>query len=661
MKLLRLSMENFMPYKGKTSIVFPTDERRNVLIIFGDNMRGKTSLLNAIRWGFYEKALGRHLRELPLHELHNKEAGDEGDWNMEVRIEFEADGHQYNLLRRATKKAIVARPTRPEDFEVDVLLQKDSLLVSGQNVASEINRYVPEQVSRFFLFDGELLQEYEELLIEGSEQGKAIKLAIEQVLGVPTLINGRTDVGTVLRAAQKQQAKDLAHVSGLENQAKRQAELQVTLDSQEEDLARLLSVLADKKRERGKLEEELDKVDAVHRAKVQLDSVRQRQKDILTQQNDLDAERLSLMRDAWRDLLRHKFEVRRASLLEERNRISRLMERKSSLQSQAEGLRDLLETEKCPTCGQRGNLEDREKYGSELGLLEVQVREIEVTDDDLSEVIQRLKFVDKMLSASVAHKLESTSAQYRKLDVELTKLDNESDRLEEDVRGFDTAEIARKRQLRDGLLREEGALLTDINSVRRSIDTTNNQLAMVARALHSMPQARASASTSLVNLATSVERVFAESIEKLREKLRKHVQERASEAFQELTTQKTYSGLEINANFGLKILDETGADVAIRSAGAEQIVALSLIDGLARTGRSAGPVVMDTPFGRLDLKHRDNILKYLPTTTSQLVLLVHGGEIRRPRDLDPISQRIGGSYEIKEVNARHSKIERINL
>jgi DNA sulfur modification protein DndD len=155
--------------------------------------------------------------------------------------------------------------------------------------------------------------------------------------------------------------------------------------------------------------------------------------------------------------------------------------------------------------------------------------------------------------------------------------------------------------------------------------------------------------------------VFAESIEKLREKLRKHVQERASEAFQELTTQKTYSGLEINANFGLKILDETGADVAIRSAGAEQIVALSLIDGLARTGRSAGPVVMDTPFGRLDLKHRDNILKYLPTTTSQLVLLVHGGEIRRPRDLDPISQRIGGSYEIKEVNARHSKIERINL
>lgn len=661
MKLVKLSMENFMPYKGKTSIVFPTDEQQNVLIIFGDNMRGKTSLLNAIRWGFYEKALGRHLRELPLHELHNKEAGGEGDWSMEVRIEFEADGHAYNLLRRATKKSIVAQPTRPEDFDVEVLLQKDSLFVSGQNVASEINRYVPEQVSRFFLFDGELLQEYEELLIEGSEQGKAIKAAIEQVLGVPTLVNGRTDVGTILRGAQKQQAKDLAHVAGLENQAKRQSELQVTLDSQEADLARLISALGEKRRERSALEEELEKVDAVHRAKVQLDVVRQRQKDIAAQQDELKAERLSLMRDAWKDLLQPKLKVRRASLLAERDRITGLMETKSALQSQATGLRNLLDTEKCPTCGQNAHSEGRERHGKNLGILEVKIREIQIDENDLSEVIQSLKFVDRMLSGTISQRAREIQSLWRKLDVEVTKLDNESDRLEEEVRGYDTAEIARKRQLRDGILREEGALTNDIDKVQTDIDVTNNQMAIVARALHSMPQARASASTALVNLASSVERVFAESIEILREKLRMHVQERASEAFKKLTTQKAYSGLEINSNFGLKILDERGAHVTIRSAGAEQIVALALIDGLARTGRAAGPVVMDTPFGRLDLEHRDNILRYLPSTTSQLVLLVHGGEIRRPRDLDPISPRIGGAYEITEVNARHSKLERITL
>lgn len=123
--------------------------------------------------------MGRHLREIPLHELHNKEAALEGDWTMETSVRFEAEGHHYDLRRRATKRKLVAQPSRPEDFEVIVGLQKDSIAVSGHLIEAEINRFAPEQVSRFFLFDGELLQEYETLLIEGSEQGRRIKEAIE--------------------------------------------------------------------------------------------------------------------------------------------------------------------------------------------------------------------------------------------------------------------------------------------------------------------------------------------------------------------------------------------------------------------------------------------------------------------------------------------------
>ena len=49
-----------------------------------------------------------------------------------------------------------------------------------------------------------------------------------------------------------------------------------------------------------------------------------------------------------------------------------------------------------------------------------------------------------------------------------------------------------------------------------------------------------------------------------------------------MSTQKSYRGLEINDNYGLEIIDASGGHVAVRSAGAEQIVALSLIDGLNR-------------------------------------------------------------------------------
>jgi DNA sulfur modification protein DndD len=128
-----------------------------------------------------------------------------------------------------------------------------------------------------------------------------------------------------------------------------------------------------------------------------------------------------------------------------------------------------------------------------------------------------------------------------------------------------------------------------------------------------------------------------------------------------MTTQKAYRGLEINKNYGLSIIDSSGRRVSLRSAGAEQVVALSLIDGLNRTGRSIGPVVMDTPFGRLDPRHRDNILSYLPTVTSQFVLLVHEGEIRPETDLASVKSRIGKVYAIREVSETISKIERTQL
>ena len=70
---------------------------------------------------------------------------------------------------------------------------------------------------------------------------------------------------------------------------------------------------------------------------------------------------------------------------------------------------------------------------------------------------------------------------------------------------------------------------------------------------------------------------------------------------------------------------------------------------------------MDTPFGRLDPKHRNNILCYLPTVTTQFVLFVHGGEIRRDIDLESIKARVGAVYELVEVSETQTKIERSKL
>lgn len=660
MILQTLTTTNFMPYRGKMSLSFPTDRDRNVMLVFGDNMRGKTSLLNALRWVFYGKAIGRHSREIALFDLVNSEATMEGDWSMEVVVTFEDDGHRYELRRTVTKRALVSRPSRSEDLVMERSMRKDDIPLGDHLIDAEINRFAPEQTSRFFLFDGELLDEYEQLLIEGSDQSKMIKRAIEQVLGVPTLIKGRDDARTILTAAQRQQTADLQKMGGFESQAERQQHFQALIVSTERDIAQQNERLKKTNSDREELDDYLTKVHAIYQASQKLDDARQARDAAAQRQDELQQQRLSLIRDVWREILRPLLTIKREHLQEERSKFESEMLARDKVQTKIAQLQEAMKTGTCHACGQPLHEKERTAAGAELGKLQASLLGLKVDRSVLAQVSSDLQALDKLLKPTDAPKIAFIDNEVNRLSVELTRLDNQIEELDDLVKGEETAEIARKRFLRDGLLKEAARIGEEIKTSQERLTGYQRELAIISKILESMPKARAAKSTRMVKLASALEKIYARSIDQLRDDLKATVEMLASQAFRKLTTQGQYTGLRINSNYGLTILDERSQEVPIRSAGAEQIVALSLIDGLAHAGRSAGPVVMDTPFGRLDKKHRANILAYLPTTTSQLVLFVHEGEVDKATDLAQLKSKIGCVYEIKEVNLRHSRIERIS-
>lgn len=661
MKLHKLTCYNFMPYKGRVEIDFPRDDSRNVMIIFGDNMRGKTSLLNALRWGFYERAVGRHSRPIQLQEIVNKDATLEDDWRLEVFIQFDANGHQYDLRRSATRRAHVATPSRPEDFQVTVHLSRDGIQMSGDQIESEIDQIAPEQISRFFLFDGELLGEYESLLIEGSEQGRQIREAIEQVLGVPALINGRTELGAILKSATKRQSSELSHIQGLEKQAERQLELTAKQDAHDRDLQELQAKLTRVRTDRNKLDDDLEAAASVLAAKGKLDALLVQKTSFEQIRERKRTERQQLLSQAWQDLLDVKLEVKRAQLQKRQTVLTQGLKEQGRLQSRIEDLAKLLQSNECPTCGQELGGDRRSHLGASLGKLQAEASQISDENDDLQSVSAQLASLNRIRGVNARERLREIDKDARTAEVELQRAENEIERLKDEIAGQDTAELARKRALQTEALKEEGRLTQSITNVRRDIDKIKEELAVAQKAIESLAPARSKRSTLKVSIATDLERTFSASIEDLRDRLRERVGSLANDAFKKMTTQQEYRGLEINSNYGLSIVDGAGRKVPLRSAGAEQVVALSLIDGLNRTGRGVGPVVMDTPFGRLDLKHRDNILTYLPTVTSQFVLLVHSGEIRPETDLASIRPKIGAVYRITEVTATQSKIERTTV
>lgn len=661
MKLHSLVARNFMPYKGDMQLTFPQDEQRNVTIVFGDNMRGKTSLLNAIRWVFYGEAVGRHSRPIPLHEIVNKDAGLVDDWRVEVHVKFDANGHTYDLRRVAERRPFVVKPSKPEDFTQSIHMKCDGNAIPGDQVEIEIGLIAPKQISRFFLFDGELLQEYETLLIEDSQQGRQIKEAIEQVLGVPALTNGRVDLQTILKRAQKRQNADLKQVAGLEKQAERHAELTERVDAIDRDLEDLNARLSKVRDERTMLDDELEAAQSAIATKATLDAKRAEHKVVIEECDKREAERLDLISGAWQDLIDAQLQIRRDQLERQRKELMDTIKRRSGLAQRVSDLRHLLDTRECPTCEQDVSDERRSQLGEALGRAEAELQSIHDSSAALEAVSGQLDGLSKIRGINAKERLQQTEKDLQGCQVRLTQIENTIETLRDEIAGYDTAEIARKRVLQSEKIREEGRLQGDIQDQSIERKKLDDELAISQKAIEGLTKDRTQRSTIKVSLCSDLEKVFSQSIEQLRDKLRERVEKLANDAFKQMTTQKSYRGLEINDSYGLQIVDASGHHVAVRSAGAEQIVALSLIDGLNRTGRAAGPVLMDTPFGRLDLSHRDNILNYLPSVTSQFVLLVHSGEIRKDTDLAVIAERIGAVYEIKEISSTQSRLERTTL
>jgi len=127
--------------------------------------------------------------------------------------------------------------------------------------------------------------------------------------------------------------------------------------------------------------------------------------------------------------------------------------------------------------------------------------------------------------------------------------------------------------------------------------------------------------------------------------------------FVQLTSEPEYKGLKINESYGLTIVHQDGTDIPVRSAGAEHIVALSLMGALQRNAPLRGPIVMDSPFGRLDETHTTKVVQSLPSMADQVMLLVYESELDPKQARNELKGKLRKEYRIERVSARHSDLK----
>ncbi len=97
MRPLRLRLSNFLSYRGMTEL----DLRQvHVACLCGDNGHGKSALLDAITWTLWGWARGRRYGQ---GGASHDELVHQGQTDMEVELEFEADGAAYRVVRKYSR------------------------------------------------------------------------------------------------------------------------------------------------------------------------------------------------------------------------------------------------------------------------------------------------------------------------------------------------------------------------------------------------------------------------------------------------------------------------------------------------------------------------------------------------------------------------------
>ena len=145
-----------------------------------------------------------------------------------------------------------------------------------------------------------------------------------------------------------------------------------------------------------------------------------------------------------------------------------------------------------------------------------------------------------------------------------------------------------------------------------------------------------------------VDDLLKQTIDAYRERVRAEVEADAQSMFTKLIRDPGgYGGLRITEDYKIELLDTVG-EPRDTSEGGRQLLALSLIGALKHAAVRGGPVVLDSPLGRLDLQHRANVLQsWIPSLGAQAVLLVQSGELTQETADELLGSLIGRTYQIR--------------
>jgi len=596
--------------------------------------------------------LNRKGKEIPPTSLLNRQARTDGIYAFGVQMHFSHEGKPWILTRKTSAR--IHQDRKYKEGEKLHLICDGEVVNNPQN---EIERILPFSINRFFFFDGEMLRDYEELLEEKSSSMKILKDSIERILGIPYFRLSRNDLKQILKGIERERTTILRRLGGQEYEDLLK-EFEVVVESMEnlEDSIEILEQqlkdteieITDDKRRQEDLKEV--KQYAIKRNDIERDII------LLDGEIKIIDEKIkNLNADLYKAILYNTSNNILSQLDDKHNAVMEKYDKKIKLQGKLDEVEKGIKLQICQYCGTILNKENLNFLEKEKIILLKEIETVtEIPQPDTSydayrQTLRRMNenIINQNEYLEIDEEKNSKIHRIAELNEELNELKEKY--YEKDAEeSFELEDVIREKE------REKGRLEGLISSQKNELQRLQEYKSELNQKITSIDKRELNILDKRIELINTLSQLFDEAISIYTEERKKDVEKEATEIFRMLRSKIDFDSLSINDNYGLSIITTTGESLnksEWRSAGEEQLVAISLIGALNKCSQIEAPIVMDTPFGRLDLKHGGRVMTFLPKMSNQIILFATDREVR-DEDLSHLKGYIKSDYTLEHIGEK---------
>lgn len=648
MQLDQLQLQQFRQFKDE-SIQFSRGSGQGVTVIHGSNGSGKTTLLNAFTWLFYDEVDFDTRPERLVNEGSIAKASVGDRLTVSVQLEFDHEGVEYVAQRQAVYEKRSSNDFDGElvDMELSVKQRNGSSWTERGNPGNTLDQIIPERLSSLFFFDGEDIEE-----LAGIDNQGRIQESIENIMGLTILeratrhlddVAGRFE-NEVEESASEELANLIEEKRGIEEQVE-------GLEREKQDTQRAKEQVAQEIQD---IEQKIERFD-------ESAALQERRTEYREERDELE-EQVERLNGEIRDEIQEKgFVPLGMPLLQETAEELDEMREQGVIPSELNDsyIDSLLEAEEC-ICGRP--LEPGTEHYHQIEVMKGD-SVAEGVEQSALRIISHLNQFSEMQS-SFFENIDEIIEERKSLYDDIDDLDEKIDEVSSELQGMDQttesgesvkdleAKRARKEEEKEELISERGRIEQRIEDKKEEISVLEDEIDV---------QRDETEETNLAKrrrkAAELVGSELDEAFQDLKDKVRKLSNKKIRETFGSIASKDLTA--EITTDFELKIWQNVGGEkVEVdKSTGERQIASLAFIGSLVAIARqryeadsnseyfTGGiyPLVMDSPFGALDMDHRREVSRVIPELANQVVVFATDSQWEGPveEEMTPV---VGKQY-----------------